>query len=139
MEESVGFFWVNAPYSNLHIWRPLGERFDNKYLVAIVKHPPRQTIWGAMSCHGAAGLYLIPPNAAMNVPKYVESLKEKLKLHMHVNGSMIFMQDGAPCHKLMVATEFLKINEISEQEMPGNSPDFSPIENLWTIMTDNVT
>ena len=40
---------------------------------------------------------------------------------MHVNGSMILVQDGAPCHQLMVATEFLKINEISEQEMPGTA------------------
>ena len=46
-----------------------------------------------MSCRGAAGLYFIPPNTTMNGPKYVELLKEKLKLHMHVHGCTILMQD----------------------------------------------
>ena len=40
-------------------------------------------IWGAMSCRGAAGLYFIPPNTTTNGPKYMELLKEKLKLNMH--------------------------------------------------------
>ena len=53
---------------------------------------------------GAAGLYSIPPNTAMNGPKHVELLKEKTKLHIHVHGCTVFMQDGAPCHQLKAAT-----------------------------------
>ena len=91
-----------------HIRRPAGKRFDEKHIVATMKHPPHQMIWGAMSCRGAAGLYFIPPNTTMNRPWYVELLKEKLKLHIH--DCTIFMQDGVPCHRSKVVTEFLKKN-----------------------------
>ena len=74
----------------------------------------------------------------MNGIKYVQLLKEKLKLHVHVHGCTIFTQDGAPCHRLKVATEFRKKNEISVLECHGNSPDSSPVENVWIIMKDKV-
>ena len=57
---------------------------------------------------------------------------------MHVHGYMIVMQDGAPCHRSKVATEFLKKNKISVLEWPANSRDVNPIENMWTIMKDKV-
>ena len=55
---------------HVHIRRPLGKRFDKKHDVATMKHLPSQMIWGAMSCHSAAGLYFIPPNTTMNGPKW---------------------------------------------------------------------
>ena len=48
------------------------------------------------------------------------------------------LQDGAPCHRSKVATEFLKENKISVLEWPGNSSDLNPVENLWTDMKDKV-
>ena len=82
---------------HMHIRRPLGKGFNKIYVVATMVHLPSQMIWGAMSCRGAAGLYFIPPNTTMNGPKYVELLKEKLKLQMHIHGCTIFMENGAPC------------------------------------------
>ena len=96
-----------VPY-HMHIRRPLGKRFDKKYVVATMKQPPSQRIWGATLFLGAAGLYFILPNTAMNEPKYMQLLKEKLKLHMHVHGCTSFTQDGAHCHRSKVAPEFLK-------------------------------
>ena len=83
---------------HMHIRWPLGKCFDKKYLVATMKHLPNQIIWGAMSCRGAVCLYFIQPNTTTNGPKYVELLKEKLKLHMHIQGCTIFVQDGSHCH-----------------------------------------
>ena len=65
-----------------------------------------------MSCCVAAGLYFIQPNTTMNGPKCVELLKEKLKLHMDIHDCMLFMQDGAPCYRSKVVTEFLKKNKV---------------------------
>ena len=116
----------------------MGKHFDEKYVVATMEHQPSQMIWGAMSCVGAAGLYYIPLNTTMNGLKHVELLKEKLKLHMHIHGHTIFMQNGALCHRSKVVTEFLKKKQISVLERPGNSADLNPTENLWTVMKDKV-
>ena len=89
---------------HMHIREPLSKHFDKKYIVATMKHRPSQMI---------SGLYFIPPNTTMNGPKYVELLKEKLNIYMHIHGCMIFMQDGAPCNRSKVATVFLKKNKIS--------------------------
>ena len=65
----------------------------------------------------------------MNGPKYMKLLKEKLKLHMH-------MQDDISCHRSKVATEFLKKNKMSVLEWLGENPDLNPVNNLWTVMKD---
>ena len=87
-----------------------------------------------MPCREVTGLYFMPPNTTINGPNYTKLFKEKQKLHMHINGYKIFIQDGAPCHRSKVATEFLKENTISVLEQPRNIPDINPFENMWTIM-----
>ncbi len=57
---------------------------------------------------------------------------------MAVHNCTIFMQDGAPCHRSKVAKTFLAENRIKVLDWPGNSPDFNPIENLWTNMKNKV-
>ena len=123
---------------HMHFRRSLGKCFDKKYVVATMKHPPSQMIWGDMLYRDAVGLYFIPPNTAVNGPMYMELVREKLKLHLHVHGYTIFMQDDIPCHQSKVATEFLKKHKISLLEWPGNSPDLNQIDNMWTILKDKV-
>lgn len=118
--------------------RPPGKRFDSRYAVETMKHPPSQMIWGAMSVVGTAGLYFLEKNCTMNGERYLNLLKDKLNLHMGVHGTSIFMHDGAPCHRSKIVSEFLKRNNITVLEWPGNSPDLNPIENLWCQLKDKV-
>ena len=57
---------------------------------------------------------------------------------MHVHDCTIFMEDGAPYPRSKEAIEFLKKKLISVLEWAGNTPDLSPIENLWTVTKDTV-
>ena len=86
---------------------PLGKRFDKKYVVVTLKQLPSQIVRGVMSCCGAAGLYFIPPNTTKNGPKCVELLKEKLKLHTHVDDLYVQLHSLSPIN---VVTDFLKKN-----------------------------
>ena len=63
--------------SHVHIRRPLGKRFDKKYVVATMKPPPRQMTWGTVLCCCAARLYFIPPKTTMNGPKFVEFVQRE--------------------------------------------------------------
>ena len=121
-----------------NIRRPPGKRYDEKYTMATMKHPPSQMVWGAMSCNGTAGHYFLTPGTTMNGQKYVELLKDKLEMHMEIHNCTTFMHDGAPCHRSKIVTEFLRKQKIKTLDWPGNSPDMNPIENLWHLMKDKV-
>ena len=70
----------------------------------------------------------------MNGPKYVDLLKEKLNLYMHVHGYTTVMQDGAPYQRWKMVTECLKKNKICVMEWLEYSQYLKPFENLWTVM-----
>ena len=118
-----------------HIRRPVGERFNAKYTISTpVKHPPTQMIWGAISANGTAGSYFLKPGTTVNGAKYAELLRDKLPTHTAIHQSLIFMHDGAPCHRSKIVKQFCTENHVKILDWPGNSSDLNPIENLWTKM-----
>ena len=83
--------------------------------------PPNTTVSGPrhveVPCHVLALLvYVVPPNTTVSGPRHVEVLKEKLNLHRDSHKCTMFIQDGAPCHRSKVVTDFPKKNNISVLE-----------------------
>lgn len=120
------------------IRRPVGKRYDERYTVMTMKHPPSQMVWGAMSAMGTSGLFFLEKNTTMNGEKYKKLLQDKLILHMRVHQCSVFMHDGAPCHRSRTVKDFLNQANVTVLDWPGNSPDLNPIENLWTVLKDKV-
>ena len=75
----------------------------------------------------------------MNAQRYTGLLKNKLELHMTVHNCTVFMQDGAPCYRAKIVTQFLKSKKIQILDWPGNSPELNPVENLWTVLKNKVS
>ena len=98
-------------------------------------------------------LHIIPRGQTITGKYYVEEILEKAVLpafnRTHENGSVlackmlpdmsqaIFQQDGAPAHHSAMAQQWLQAHIQTfwpKGTWPGNSPDLSPIENLWAIV-----
>ena len=53
----------------------------------------------------------------------------------------VFQQDGARCHTSAVTKKWLDDNlpsHIKPKDWPPNSPDLSPIENFWSVLSLSV-
>ena len=44
------------------------------------------------------------------------------------------MEDNAPAHNAFYTTREREKEKISKVEWPPNSPDFNPIEHIWTLL-----
>ena len=54
----------------------------------------------------------------------------------------IFQQDGAPAHTSKLNQEWCRLNlpaYWAKEVWPGNSPDLSPIENLWAVVKQDIS
>ena len=108
---------------------------DPKYTQKTFKNPDHIMVWGAFSYYGLGDLVFLPPKTTMNQWGYLELLYDHGQESMDKCQATMFQQDGAPCHRAKTVMNHFENCGISIlKNWPGNSPDISPIENLWALM-----
>jgi transposase len=134
-----------------------GSQDDNVPHAAQMKFSPSVMVWGGMTARGLTSLHFIPQGARMNSEYYIDNILEKLvKPAFNRNSSVgtvterklfseqakgLFQQDGARCHTSATTIRWLDNNipsYIHPADWPPNSPDLSPIENIWSILSTSV-
>lgn len=122
-----------------YIRRPPNQRYNPKYTIKTVKHPPSIMCWGAITAAGRAGLEPLPRGTRLNSAGYIRILESKVKVHMAIRGTTIFQQDSAPCHTSNATKRWFQQNEVQLlEDWPSNSPDLNVIENCWAVMKAKV-
>ena len=90
--------------------------------------------WGSFSYYEVESL--LPINGMMNREKYLKVLKKKVVTDLQntfPDGSGVFQQDFAPCHKAKQVMKYLKEMKIKVLDWPRNFPDLNLIQ-LWSII-----
>jgi hypothetical protein len=91
--------------------------------------------WACLGWRGHGRLEFLKPGEMMNNVRYCQVLEDKLELFMTQHNSTHFFQDGAPCHRSKVVTNwFVEKPHIQLIKWQGDSPDLNPIENASAWM-----
>ena len=99
------------------------------------KFPPSIMIWAGII--GPMKTPLIKCPQRLNAQAYVEMLEARgVHNFMHWCGdTSIFQQDGAPCHTAASSLRWFRDQGVRVlPNWPANSPDLSPVEQIWAIV-----
>ena len=135
--------WVFHKSRKAWVWRPVGQRFHPRYCVTT-----KQQGGGSLMVLGAISIDraypLIKVEGTLTGEGYVNILQQffppapSSSRATHRPLLWTIQQDNASAHTSRVAEAYLKRRRAEILPWPPNSPDLSPIENLWSIVSQKV-
>ena len=113
-----------------------GELFE-KIAKPTPKFPKGLMVVAGLSYYGVGKLIFITgTQTTFSYKQTLEYFKEDIQ---RLNKDLIFQQDNASCHVGKGAMDYIRSNFNQTLDFwPPNSPDLSPIEELWAIVEDQL-
>ena len=101
------------------------------------KFPKSVMVAGGVSFNGVGKLIFV--TGTMTSFSYLQALEMYKDDINRLGKNLYFQQDNAPCHRGKKSLDFIKANFSKSLEFwPPNSPDLSPIEELWAILVEKL-
>ncbi|KAL4467957.1 hypothetical protein ABPG72_021738 [Tetrahymena utriculariae] len=100
-------------------------------------YPLKIHVWGIISSTAPLNLELIEGN--LNSNGYLNLIQNYFNNNQNrLPKDFIFQQDNSRVHTAQIITNFLTENNINTLEWPSGSPDLSPIENVWSVIKEEL-
>lgn len=97
-----------------------------------IKHRQKVHVWGSISKNFGRQIYIF--TGILTAARYLDILKD----HLDPNDNSIFQDDNDPKHTAHLILNWKRDNNINSIDWPSNSPDLSPIENIWALLKNKV-
>jgi hypothetical protein len=135
-------FVVGEDGTVFYVTRAPGEEHLPKNLKPTFKSG--RTTLGVWSCYCGnemGPLVVIPKGGTMTAKRYLETVKKHFlpfyrRMKRKYGPEVVMQEDNAPWHKAKIVTAYLNKQKVKRLRWPPQSPDLSPIENLWKQIKD---
>jgi hypothetical protein len=133
-------FVIGEDGTVIYVTRGSGEEWLDKNLQPTFKSG--RTAVGVWSCYCGnemGPLVIIPKGGRMNQHRYIETCKKYFvpfyrRMKRKYGKDVVIQEDNAPWHTAKSVQKFWKDLKIPRLSWPPQSPDLSPIENLWAYI-----
>lgn len=122
-------------HGRMYVWRKCGDELSYDCVKPSLKSMDRGImVWGCFSAYGVG--QILPISGRINSTVYLKVLQEVIipEGKRLIGDDFILQQDNAPIHKAKIVMNYLKNNNINVLDWPPQSPDLSPIENMWALL-----
>lgn len=127
-------------HGRMHVWRKTGEHLTYECANPTFKCQTRGImIWGCMTATGVGKIYML--EGTINSRMYLEIVKDTVEAEARrlIGPDFIFQQDNAPIHTAKIVKQYFRENDFTVLNWPPQSPDLSPIENLWDHLKTKIS
>ncbi|GFX08341.1 transposable element Tcb1 transposase [Trichonephila clavipes] len=123
----------------IRVWRHCGERMLNSRVMHRHIGPaPGIMVWGGIRYHSCTPLVRIA--GTLNSQCYISEVLEPVVLpYFQGLATAIFQQDNARPDMALIVQRFFVNHQIELLPWPARSPDISPIENMWSMVAEQLT
>ena len=130
-------FYVGVDGSVFYMTRGAGEEYLETNLKPSFKSGHiTVSIWSCFYRDRMGPLVILEKGGTMTAQRYLETVKEHFipfyrRMVRKYGPGVVIQEDNASWHKAKLVTDYLDRRRIKRLCWPPQSPDLSPIENLW--------